>query len=254
MVDGMKPVQSAGEVSEMKRRRFGWVGTSLAAALSAWSQSCAGAPPFDAQAVVAEWAGFMDRDYILRTADRLGITVYEIPELSQEIIVAPNGQVSLVRIERPIRAAGRSIASFRKEVQDAYLEKFQRADVSVTLMEAAASTVYVAGEVPDPGPIVYDAQLTLLKAVSAAGGYSVTAKASEVIVARKDGREKNRSFRVNLDEIIFGNSPDFPLLPGDVIWVQTSGIADAGNWVELYIRRMLPFSLGAVSVPIGQEN
>src|SRR5688500_4140155 len=166
----------------MKRRRFGWFGTSLALGLSVWSGACAGAPPFDAQAVVAEWAGFMDRDYILRTADRLGIAVYENPELTQEIVIAPNGQVSLVRIERPIRAAGRSIASFRKDVQDAYLEKFQRAEVLVTLMEAAASTVYVAGEVPRPGPMLYDAQLTLLKAVSAAGGYGITAKPSEVVI------------------------------------------------------------------------
>jgi polysaccharide export outer membrane protein len=247
----MESVQRAEEVSEMKHRRFWWVVTSLA---SFWASGCAGAPPFDAQAVVAEWAGYMDRDYVLRTADRIGITVYEVPELSQEITIAPNGQVSLVRIDRPIRAAGRSIASFRKDVQDAYLEKFQRAEVSVTLMEAAASTVYVAGEVPRAGPILYDAQLTLLKAVSAAGGYAITAKPSEVIIARKDGREKNRSFRVNLDEIIFGASPDFLLLPGDVVWVQTSGVADAGNWVELYIRRMLPFSLGAVSVPTGTGN
>jgi hypothetical protein len=35
------------------------------------------------------------------------------------------------------------------------------------------------------------------------------------------------------------------VLPGVVILCATSAIADAGNWVELYIRRLLPFSLVA---------
>ena len=36
----------------------------------------------------------------------------------------------------------------------------------------------------------------------------------------------------------------FLLLPGDVVYAQTSTIADLGNLVELYVRRLLPFSLG----------
>jgi protein involved in polysaccharide export with SLBB domain len=204
---------------------------------------------------VAEWAGYLDRDYVLKPGDRLTISVFEVAELTQDVIVATNGQVNLIRIEQPLRAAGRSIAGFRKEVEEAYLLKgFRSAEVSVTLKEVGASSIYVAGEVRDPGAIAYDANLTLLKAVSAVGGFSITAKTSEVIIARKDGRERNRSYRVNLNEIIWGKSPDFPLLPGDVVWVQTSGVADVGNFVELYIRRMLPFNFGTVAIPIGGNN
>jgi protein involved in polysaccharide export with SLBB domain len=190
----------------------------------------------------------MDGDYVVRAGDRLSLTVYGVPELNQDIRVPPNGQVTLLRLEAPIQASGRSVRAFRRAIQDAYLEKFRLAEVSLLLLEAAISSVYVAGEVRSPGAIPYDPNLTLLKAVSAAGGTLITAKPSEVIITRKDGRAKNRSFRVNLDEILYGPSPDFPLLPGDVVWAQTSGIADAGNWVELWIRRLLPISFSPVGV------
>ena len=41
----------------------------------------------------------------------------------------------------------------------------------------------------------------------------------------------------------FQLAPD-NLAPGDVVYAQTSTVADIGNLVELYIRRMLPFQLG----------
>jgi hypothetical protein len=48
--------------------------------------------------------------------------------------------------------------------------------------------------------------------------------------------------------VLYAESPDFLLLPGDVVYAQTSTIADMGNWVELYIRRLLPFAITGVSV------
>ena len=75
----------------------------------------------------------------------------------------------------------------------------------------------------------------------------LTAKGSDVRILR-NANPKPRTFRVNYDEILFSASPDFILLPGDVVFCQTSGIADAGNWVELYIRRMLPIPITGVSV------
>ena len=210
---------------------------------------CSSAPPFDAQAVVAEWAAYMDRDYVLRPGDRLSVTAYQMPELTQEIRVGPNGQVSLLRLEQPVSANGKTVQQFRREVQELYGARFRNAELSLVLLEAAVNSVYVAGEVHHAGAIPFDPSLTLLKAVGAAGGIAITAKPSDTIVTRKDGRGVNRTYRVNLDAILYGDSPDFPLLPGDVVWVQTSGIADAGNWVELWIRRLLPISLGGAPLP-----
>lgn len=212
--------------------------------------ACSGAPPFDAKAVVQEWAAFMDRDYVLRPGDRIAISVYEFEPLDQELTVSPTGDVSLRRVPEPLKAAGRSIAAFRRDVQATYAKIVQQAEVSVTLIEVAVQTVYVAGEVRDPGAIPYVTGMTLTQAIAAAGGFDITVKWSDIRVLRNRGRESDKTYRVNTDAILFDGSPDFLLLPGDVVWAQTSAVADAGNWVDLYIRRLLPFPIAGVAIPL----
>jgi len=73
-----------------------------------------------------------------------------------------------------------------------------------------------------------------------------------VRVLRNSGKGTDKTYRVNAEQILFEASPDFLVLPGDVVFCQTSGIADAGNWVELYIRRLLPFQIGGLAVPTGR--
>jgi hypothetical protein len=47
-----------------------------------------------------------------------------------------------------------------------------------------------------------------------------------------------------MSRVLLDEWPDFLLLPGDVVYAQTSAVADVGNLVELYVRRMMPFQLG----------
>ncbi len=84
-------------------------------------------------------------------------------------------------------------------------------------------TVYVYGEVRNPGAIQFKESrgLTLLQAVAQAGGLTEWANAVQVLVKRKDpqtGQEKNLWF--NLKKIIDGKRPDFPLKDGDIIVVK----------------------------------
>ncbi|PIE22352.1 MAG: hypothetical protein CSA62_12640 [Planctomycetota bacterium] len=211
--------------------------------------SCGIAPPFDAKAVAQEWAAFMDRDYVLRPSDRLAISIYTEPIYNQEITISPNGTVSLLRLPDRLKASGMSIAAFRRRVQADYGKILENPEVSVTLLEAAVQSVYVAGEVSGPGVITYQPGMTLTQAIAAAGGLLVTAKWSNVRVLRNRGRSSDKTYPVNSQKIIFEGSPDFLVLPGDVIWCQTSEIADLGNYVDLYIRRLLPFSIGGISIP-----
>lgn len=215
--------------------------------------ACAGAPPFDAEAVVREWAAFMQRDYVVQPGDRLAVTVYPPPEppdddLSQEVVVSPQGTIRLRRIDAEIRAAAKTIGALRSEVQAAYENVLRNPEVSIALAEARVRSVYVAGEVQKGGPMAYAPGLTLSQAIASAGGLRITAKSSDVRVLRHAGGGRARTIRVNLDDILYEGSVDFLLLPGDVVFCQTSGIADVGNFVELYIRRILPFTITGVAI------
>ena len=56
--------------------------------------------------------------------------------------------------------------------------------------------------------------------------------------------ELGEGARVNLESVLEDEWPDFLLLPGDVVYAQASAIANVGYGVDLYIRRLLPFTIG----------
>ena len=206
---------------------------------------CASAPPFDAGQMLREWEGFMNQDHVLVPGDLLSVTVYQFPELAQKVIVSPEGTVTMMRLAQPVKAVGRKVSEFRKACEDAYAQVMPASEVSINLDTPNQKSVYVAGEVRNAAAVPWSSSLTAARAISAAGGFLITAKDSDVFVVRAEpGSRKPRMIRIDVDEILHGKQPDFVLLPGDIVWCQTSSIADVGNWVELYIRRMLPFSIG----------
>lgn len=223
--------------------------TALAALL--FVSACA-APPFPVQEMVKEWAAHLERDHALIPGDVLSISIWKEPEYTQEVTVTPEGTVNLLNVADPVRAVGLTTAQFRQQVTELYSRAVNDAQVSVSLKTPSTQTVFVLGEVNDAGMFPWTSNLTLSKAVAAAGGFDITAKTSDVLVVRPEPSGAPRSIRVNLNDILYGESSDFPLLPGDVIYAQTSGVADVGNFVELYIRRLLPFSITGVSV--GRQN
>jgi protein involved in polysaccharide export with SLBB domain len=229
----------------------------LASFLVLVTAACSSAPPFDAKAVATEWAAFMQRDYVLRAGDRLSILVdtggatrptagaTEAPDNVQEVVVSPTGTIDLRRLPAPLSVAGRSVGAVRTMVLDAYKTEFRvEPTISVTLTEASAQSVYVCGEVNRPGPVPYVPGLTMTQSIAAAGSFQITVKHSDVRILRINADGTQRTFRVNMNAVLLDEWPDFLLLPGDVVYAQTSTVADIGNLVELYIRRMLPFQLG----------
>lgn len=218
-------------------------------ALAVLLAGCA-APRFPVAKMVEEWAEYMNRDHVLVPGDILTITAFQEPDLTQEVVVSPEGTVNLKRLAQPVRAVDRKVSDFRADAQRAYAEVLPTVEVSVNLKTPLLKSVYVGGRVRRPIAVPWHSNLTITQAISAAGSFLITAKPSDVLVVRPERKANNgsephpRSIRVNVTNILYGEEPDFILLPGDVVWCQTSGIADVGDWVELYIRRLLPIGPG----------
>ena len=77
--------------------------------------------------------------------------------------------------------------------------------------------VFVLGEVKRPGGITYYEGLTLLKAVTLAGGLTPMGKSKVMVTRIVNGNEQK--FKVNLNKIIKDIKKDIPLLAEDVIVV-----------------------------------
>ena len=217
------------------------------------------APPFDAKAIATEWAAYMQRDYVLRPGDRLSVRVEGLSggaadarDNIQEVVVSPTGTIDLRQLPGPLVVGGKSVGAMRTQVVEAYKAlNFTEPRVGVSLTEAAAQSVYVCGEVFRPGPVVYQPGLTMTMAIAAAGSFNYTIKHSDVRILRINQDGTQRTTRVNMEAILLDQQPDFLLLPGDVIYAQTSGIAEVGNWVDLWIRRLLPFELASPAFVTG---
>ena len=83
--------------------------------------------------------------------------------------------------------------------------------------------IFVFGKVKNPGQIQMEKgdQLTLLRAIAQAGGFSDRARKSSVLITRReDGKEKK--IKVNVKKILSGKRPDFILKANDVIYVKES--------------------------------
>ena len=149
--------------------------------------ACSSAPPFDAKAVVQEWAAYMNQDHTLVPGDVLEI---DIPDLvgspSVRVAVSSEGAVSLPKLDRSIVTTNKTVAQFRQEVVEAYRrQSFSVSSVTVTLSAPSAKSVYVCGDAKRMAP---DVQKTLVEIVQREGSTSREEAEARVERLKAEGR------------------------------------------------------------------
>jgi protein involved in polysaccharide export with SLBB domain len=103
---------------------------------------------------------------------------------------------------------------------DGYGDYVEIAEVSVTLMESHSKKIYLLGKVNSPGEYVLQKNMTIVQAISLAGGLAEWADSSDIKLIRKiKGTEK--TFRVDYDAIVSGEdmAQNVHLQPDDTIFV-----------------------------------
>jgi protein involved in polysaccharide export with SLBB domain len=119
-------------------------------------------------------------------------------------------------------------------------------EVALTLISSENRVVYVQGEVGRSGSIPLTPGLTMLKALTLAGGTNDQANLKSVVLIHYKTPVDVVIYRANLKELLRQKNPikDVLLSAQDVIYVPKSGIAKANLFIDQYITRMLPFSRG----------
>lgn len=152
----------------------------------------------------------------LRPGDSVVITLQSIPDpASFDMQIDDKGMISL-RYIGPIEVAGLTASQLSEAIRNAYINKqiYRSVDVSVSFRERF---VIIGGEVRRPGPVSWTNDLTLTKAITLAGGFSLYARESAVQVTRD-----NKSYEVNADLAIQNPTEDVQLVPGDTVTVPRS--------------------------------
>ncbi len=110
-------------------------------------------------------------DYKLGISDRVKIKVQEWPDLTGEYTVTPDGVVSLPLIGN-IKAVGLRLNELAEQISDQLQRRSEGAQRSFTAVEIAQYRPFaIMGDVQKPGQYTYRPGLTVLEAISLAGGY-----------------------------------------------------------------------------------
>lgn len=132
--------------------------------------------------------------------------------------VAPGGDAEKGYI---LRGDTRIAVDFYKLLQKGDLTQNTRLEPGDTVVVPIADLVYVQGEVRAPSPLKYTTELTLLKAITQAGGLTPLAASGRVDLLRGRTGEKKERIRVDVGKILRepDENPDVSLKPDDIIYV-----------------------------------
>ncbi len=114
------------------------------------------------------WAS--SAEYRIGPQERLKIKVYEWPALSDELTVSPEGAISLP-VVGSINAAGMNVAELADVIASQLQVRAGLKEKPFTSVEIAQfRPYYILGDVQRPGDYLYRPNLTVLMALSIAGG------------------------------------------------------------------------------------
>lgn len=185
-------------------------------------------------------------EYLIHPGDQLDVKFFYNPELNETVTVRPDGRIALQLIGE-IDAAGKSAARLTALLIERYATQIKAPEITVLLRTFSAEKVYVDGEVTRAGLVQLTEPMTVLQAISQAGGAKLdTARMEEVILIRKTD-QGSATTTLNLAQALDGSDPkqDLKLRPYDIVFVPRTAIANVDLWVDQYIRRVLPFTLTA---------
>jgi polysaccharide export outer membrane protein len=163
-------------------------------------------------------------EFLLGPEDVLIVTVWKNQDLSREVVIRPDGMISMPLIG-DVPAANLTANNLAKRISDRLTEYMASPIVSVQLKEVNSYFVYVLGEVSKPGKYPLKSYANVMQGISLAGGFSPFAKKNKIKVLRvtvNGASEKNQiEIPVQYDDILKGNAAvgNFYLRSGDVIVV-----------------------------------
>jgi polysaccharide export outer membrane protein len=164
--------------------------------------------------------------YRIQPGDQLAITVLEDDSLNREVLVLPDGQIS-VPLAGSIQAAGRTVESVEGTIADRLASNFAvrpSVFVSVVAVSELEETfpIFVVGQVAEPGVREVEPGTTLLQAIALSGGLDRFAATKRIQLRRRDpstGQERLYLFNFNAVERGGAIESMITLREGDVILV-----------------------------------
>jgi protein involved in polysaccharide export with SLBB domain len=180
--------------------------------------------------------------YTIQAGDQLDIKFFYNPELNENVIVRPDGMISLQLIDE-IKAAGLKPVELDSKLTELYSKELRKPVLTVIVRSFTRQRVYVGGEVNTPGLISLPAGMTVLQAIVQSGGLTNAANPAETLIIRKGENDTPIPIRVDLQSVVNATTTeaDIQLQPDDIVYVPISAIANVNKFIDQYIGGLLMF-------------
>ena len=157
----------------------------------------------------------------LGAGDLVEVRVFQEADLSGTYRVGPEGTIDFPLCGKT-KLAGMTASQSADVLTDCLAKGFLRKpQVSVLIREYNSKKVFVFGEVQKPGTFPYDGDMSIIQAITLAGGFTKLAAKNNINVTRLiDGQE--RKIRVAVEDIGVGREKNFLLQPGDIVFIPES--------------------------------
>jgi polysaccharide export outer membrane protein len=157
----------------------------------------------------------------LGAGDVFEIRVFQEPELSGIFQVGPQGDV-IFPLCRRVVVVGLTANGAAEKLRTCLSEGFLRnPQVSVLVKEYNSKKVFVFGEVQKPGTFLFEDGMTVVQALTLAGGFTRNASQNSTSVTRRINGQETK-VKVNVQDIALGKARNFLLEPGDIVYVPES--------------------------------
>ena len=160
-----------------------------------------------------------DPSYIIGPMDVLEIQVWKEPDFSRQVLVRPDGKITLPLVG-DILASGMNTMGLKALLSEKLEDFVSKPEVTVIVLDSRSKNFYIIGKINRPGTYPLNPDMTVLQAISVAGGLAEWADKDSIrIIRRSGGKEEILSF--DYDKVISGKNLEQNILlnPNDTIIV-----------------------------------
>ena len=198
------------------------VGLALITVFSMLSvaQDAATPPPGSAPKPTGVATGVRPDAYIIGAEDVISVYVWKEPDMSKTVPVRPDGMISLPLVGE-VKAAGSTPVQLQDVLAEAMKKLISDPQVTVVVEKVASLNFNIVGEVAKPGYYPLTRRLTVLDAISLAGGFKDFARTKKIYVLRTAANGTQERLPFNYKDVIAGKNSqqNIELQPRDTIVV-----------------------------------
>ena len=158
-------------------------------------------------------------DYVVGAGDVLGIVFWRDRDLTADVVVRPDGKISLALLN-DVEVAGLTPDQVRERIVGRAREFVDDPNATVIVKQINSRKVFITGQVERPGTYPLTQPVTVLQLIAVAGGLREFANASDIVVVRlENGRQATFPFNYNDLKNRRNLAQNIELKPGDTVIV-----------------------------------